>query len=94
MDFIADMTRELSGLSDQRLPKIEVRVGSVPEFIKAVEKQIGPLVSDPKLDIASASFCGIRVIEDWKLPKHTAAILQNGELVNVIRFGGEQAKAV
>jgi len=94
MDFLSKMTQEVLGLLSERAPKVEVRVGSVTEFITAAEKQTGPLVSDPKLDSASALFCGIAVIEDWKLPKDMVAILQDGELVNIIRIGGEQAKAV
>jgi len=82
------MTREVTGLLASLAPQVEVRVGSIPGFIKAIEIQAGPLVSDPKLDIASASFCGVPVIEDWKLPKDMVAILQDGELVNVIRISG------
>lgn len=87
MDFLSDMTREVAGLLAERAPKVEVRVGSAPEFLRAIEQQVGPLKADPRQKPEN-TFCGVPVIEDWKLPKDMVAILQDGELVNVIRISG------
>lgn len=82
-NFIADMVREINGL--QRPASVDVRVGSSSLFLQAIEKRVN-LVKDASLQGATNTFCGVPIVEDSRVPENMAIIVQDNEIVQIIRF--------
>lgn len=87
MHAFADMAREVSHIAGTEYPDVKINVGDMTTFFAALDRAVGPIKdADPSQMIASAEFCGIKVIENDLLPRNMAAIIQDGAVINLIRF--------
>lgn len=87
MSAFADMAIEVSHLAAMKAPDVKINVGDMTAFVGALERCYGPLKdAGPSKKVASAEFCGVQVFENEALPQNMAAIIQDGKLVNLIRF--------
>jgi hypothetical protein len=65
-------------------PKMEILVDGFKPFIAAFEAQYGPLIDDPKAK--GNFFSGIPISESSLVLPGMAVIMQDGEVVDIIRY--------
>lgn len=65
--------------------KSSVLTGSLPNFVAAIERRLGPLKSDPKA-VEVGNFMGIKIIEDRRVPSNRALLKQGDEVIAVINL--------
>ena len=70
----------------ETVPNVEIKVGSVARFVKELDEYCGGLVKDDTRTISGAQFCGVDVKENAYLPKNTAVVMQDGQVLHFIRF--------
>jgi hypothetical protein len=85
MDFIADIQREISRVSFERPKDIDIKVGSLPSFVAAIEELAGMRKAEPKT-VVEATFCGVKVMEDSRVSADMAVIMHGNEIINIVRF--------
>lgn len=82
MDWMDDLAREIQGLREHRLEKVEIRTGSLHKLTEAISRHVDLVPCKS----TSMTFMDVPVVENNYLPANTAVILSNGEIINIINF--------
>jgi hypothetical protein len=61
----------------------EVLTGSIPNFAKTIDRLVG-LSPDPRMKATSATFMGLPVILDERIPPNRCVLKQGGQVVAVM----------